>query len=140
MLKKLLSVMLAAVVVSQGTARAEGPADTAGVVVAKDDAALLAHIEGLAQGDRIVLATDDGVVAGELVEKHPDDPVMARPLLEGGLEQIAIPRQEAQGFRYQPGIVPHATPIPWKTVAVLAAIVAVGVVLTSLLVSKPARR
>ena len=58
MLKKLLSVMLAVAVVSQGTARAEEPERAMRVSTVKDRAALLAHIDGRVEGDRIVVATD----------------------------------------------------------------------------------
>jgi hypothetical protein len=101
MKKKLMAVAVTLAVVSQGIARAEGPAGTAGVLVAKDRAALLAHIEGLAEGDRIVIATDDGIAAGEFVEKDADDLVMDRPLLEGGVERITIPLSEIRGVQYQ---------------------------------------
>jgi hypothetical protein len=101
MLKKLLSVMLAAAVVSQGIARADEPGPPAGVSIVKDRATLMAHIDGLAEGDRIVLATDDGVLAGEFVEKDADDLLMDRPLLEGGAERITIPLNEIRGVQYQ---------------------------------------
>ena len=140
MLKRFLSVMLAATVMSQGIARAEEPAQSTEVMTVRDHTALLAHIEGLTSGDRIEVATGKGIVAGELVDKGAGDIVIDQPPVAGGAERIAILRQEIQRFRYQPGIVPHATPIPWKTVAVLAAIVAVGVLLTSVLVSKSSRR
>ena len=90
MLKKLLSVMLAAAVVSQGIARADEPGPPTGVSIVKDRATLMAHIDGLAEGDRIVIATEDGVAAGEFVEKDADDLVMDRPLLEGGAENLYL--------------------------------------------------
>jgi hypothetical protein len=58
----------------------------------------------------------------------------------GGAERIAIPRPVMTGLRYQPGVVPQATPMPWKTVAIIFAAIGVGALLTSVLVSRSSRR
>jgi hypothetical protein len=101
MLKKLLSVMLAATVVSQGVARADESTKEGAVRTEPNQAALLAHLDGMTPGDRVAVATADGIVAGELVDKDADDVVIDRPRLEGGVERVAIPLKEVQGVRYQ---------------------------------------
>ena len=50
-----------------------------------------------------------------------------------------IAQHEVRGLRSQPGVVPHATPIPWRRVAIIAAVTAGAVVLTSVLLSRRAR-
>jgi hypothetical protein len=110
MLKKLLSVMLAAMVVSQGIARADEPARSIDVKTEPNQAALLAHLDGMTPGDRLAVATGDGVVAGELVDKDADDVVIDRPLIAGGVERVAIPLKEIQGVRYQSANPPQVRP------------------------------
>ena len=63
MLKQMWSVALAGL--SQGMARADEPAHTGVVTTVPNQAALLAHLDGMSPGDRVALATEDGVVAGE---------------------------------------------------------------------------
>ena len=101
MLYRFLSVMLAAAMVSQGVARADQPTKAGAVRTEPNQAALLAHLDGMTLGDRVAVATADGIVAGELVDKDADDVVIDRPLLEGGAERVAIPLKEIQGVRYQ---------------------------------------
>ena len=100
MKKKLLRVMLAATVVSQGIARADEPAPP-GVSVVRDRAAVAARIDGLAEGDRVAIATDEGIVSGEVVDKDADDVIVDQPLVPGGVERVAIPRHEIRGVQYQ---------------------------------------
>jgi hypothetical protein len=61
-----------------------------------------------------------------------DEPARNREATKG--ERIA--RQDVRGLRYQPGTVPHATPIPWKRVAIIAAVTAGTALLTIVLLSK----
>ena len=51
-----------------------------------------------------------------------------------------IAPQEVGDLRHQPGVVPHETPIPWKTVAIIAAVTAGAALFTSVLLSKRHRR
>jgi hypothetical protein len=125
MLKKFLTVMLTATVVSQGIARADETAGSDQVRTEPTQAALLAHLDGMTAGDRVAIATVDGVVAGELVDQDADDVVIDRPLIEGGAERIAIPLKEVQGVRYQfsqPSKTTVAGKVLVVTVVVLAAI------------------
>lgn len=137
-MKQLLSAMVAACLVSQGIARADEPGRSVETTTVRDRTVLVAPIERLSEADRIA-ATDRGSVAREPVDKDADDVVIDQPLVSGGAERIAIPRRETQSLRYQPGVVPHATPMPWKTAAILAAVTAVGVLVASL-VSKSFQR
>jgi hypothetical protein len=47
--------------------------------------------------------------------------------------------QDVRVLRYQPGVVPHATPIPWRRVAVIAAMTAGVALVTAVVLSKRAR-
>src|SRR4051812_38409784 len=120
MLKRLLRVMLAATVVSQGVAQADEVA-ARDVSVVRDRAALAAHIDGLAEGDRVAIATDEGIVSGEVVDKDADDVIVDQPLAQGGVERVVIPRYAIQGVQY------HQTPKGHLTVQDRIAIVAVVV-------------
>ena len=99
--KRIVALVLALAVVSQGTARATEPATASEVRTEPNQAALLAHLDGMTPGDRVAVAVADGIVAGEFVDKDADDVVIDRPLLEGGVERITIPLKEIQGVRYQ---------------------------------------
>jgi hypothetical protein len=108
MLKKVLSVMLAATIVSQGAARADEAAARE-VSVVRDRAALAAHIDGLAEGDLVAIATDEGIVSGEVVDKDADDVIVDQPLVQGGVERVVIPRHGIQGVQYQQTPKGHLT-------------------------------
>ena len=139
MTKQLLSVALALAVVSQGIVRSDEPGRSVEATTVRDRTVLLAPIEGLSAGDRIA-ATDRGSVAREPVDKDAENVLIDQPLVSGGAERIAIPRRQTQRLRYRPGIVPHATPMPWRTVAILFGAIAVGVLVASMAVSKSPRR
>jgi hypothetical protein len=64
-----------------------------------------------------------------------DEPTRDREATK--VERIAP--QEVRVLRDQPGVVPHATPIPWRRVAIIAALTAGGALLTAVLVSRRAR-
>jgi hypothetical protein len=123
MLKKVLSVMLAAAIVSQGAARADEAA-APHVSVVPDRAALAVHIDALEEGDHVAVATDEGVVSGEVVDKDADDLVIDQPLIQGGAERIAIPRREIQGVRYQPSTA-HQARVPVKALVTVAVVVGI---------------
>ena len=111
MVKKLLSALLAVAVVSQGMARADDdPVKSGEIRTEPNQAALLAHLDGMMPGDRVAVATADGIVAGELVDKDADDVVIDRPLIEGGAERMAIPLKEIRGVRYQSANPPQIRP------------------------------
>jgi hypothetical protein len=131
MLKRFLSLMLVAAVMSQGIARADEPAQSADVMTVRDHTALLAHIEGLTAGDRVVVATAEGIVAGELVDKDGDDVVVDQPLLAGGAERIVIPLREIQGVRYQQSAAPQ-TRLAVKGLVVVAVVVGAVILLVKL--------
>ena len=101
MFKRLLSVVIAATVMTQGFAAAAESAADRDVVTVPDRAALAAHIDALEAGDRVAVATEEGVIAGELIDKDADDIVIDQPLVQGGAERIAIPRADVRGLRYQ---------------------------------------
>ena len=101
MLKRLLSVAVAAAVMMQGFAAAAEPAPGTDVLTVPDRAALAVHIDALEAGDRVVVATEEGVIAGELIDKDAVDIVIDQPLVQGGAERIAIPRADVRGLRYQ---------------------------------------
>ena len=110
MIKRISSLALALAVVSQGIARADEPAKAGEVRTEPNQAALLAHLDGMATGDRVAVATAEGVVAGELLDKDADDVIIDRPLIEGGAERIAIPLKEIRGVRYQSASPPQTRP------------------------------
>ena len=121
MLKRFLSVTLAAMMVSQGVARADEPA-APHVSVVPDRAALAAHIDALEEGDHVAVATDEGIVSGEVVDKDGDDLVIDQPLIQGGAERIAVPLKDIQAVRYQQSAPPQMH-IAAKGLVVVAVVV-----------------